>query len=525
LLLATALVLPGLAFCQDEVLTMDFRGRTDASILVGEAPLSSQTEIEGTFIYDVGAPGTPLDAEVQTYPQIISGGFILRLGALNFETSSYFVGVSNRDPSESFVVNGVLTQIQPPGTQSPAPRLRVELTVAALDKNRLSDTGLLRLFNLLQLLDESNFAGIRIESLDTTGGALVHGTLGQFEPRVTGKPAVFLTPSTTIDFGEVPVNGSKALTGLARNFGDRDLLLAQEAVVAGFDVEPSLINNFAIIGPGSLLPLGFTFAPDVVGEVRREVSFTTTDPEVPVFAITVLGTGVELNDSRRNAPSVHLVRNNPVLLTGSTEGATAERNLPPGVWYRLPTLGLVTVDVPQPEIRAVASADRAVLLSVFREDEEKPNQYLEVETDPAPLIGAAATTVGIQWQPRRNREYLLLVHDESTSGPFEFELSSANTENPGSQLPGDCNQDANLDIGDPVCLFRFLFFGTPRELPCGDGTTRDPANSLMFDCNGDGGTDLADGVCILNFLFQGSSPPAIGQSCQPLPGCPDNCEA
>ncbi|MCI0636532.1 MAG: lamin tail domain-containing protein, partial [Actinobacteria bacterium] len=41
----------------------------------------------------------------------------------------------------------------------------------------------------------------------------------------------------------------------------------------------------------------------------------------------------------------------------------------------------------------------------------------------------------------------------------------------GLQLPGDCNQDATIDISDGVCLLRHLFVGSSTPLPCGGGAT------------------------------------------------------
>jgi len=94
---------------------------------------------------------------------------------------------------------------------------------------------------------------------------------------------------------------------------------------------------------------------------------------------------------------------------------------------------------------------------------------------------------------------------------------------PGSQRPGDCNQDGDVDVSDAVCLLGHLFLGSPSELPCGDGSITDPGNLSLIDVNGDAGGDLADAVHLLGYLFQGGPPPTLGRSCRPMPGCPDAC--
>ena len=67
----------------------------------------------------------------------------------------------------------------------------------------------------------------------------------------------------------------------------------------------------------------------------------------------------------------------------------------------------------------------------------------------------------------------------------------------GGVIPGDCNQDADLDISDAICLLGYLFVGNPEVLPCGDGGVTDPANRGLLDINGDDAVDLSDAVQIL----------------------------
>ena len=94
----------------------------------------------------------------------------------------------------------------------------------------------------------------------------------------------------------------------------------------------------------------------------------------------------------------------------------------------------------------------------------------------------------------------------------------------GGVIPGDCNQDADLDISDAICLLGYLFVGNPEVLPCGDGGVTDPANRGLLDINSDDAVDLSDAVQILGFLFSGGAPPTQGTECINIDGCPQVCE-
>ncbi|MBN1441857.1 MAG: hypothetical protein JXA90_04060, partial [Planctomycetes bacterium] len=94
----------------------------------------------------------------------------------------------------------------------------------------------------------------------------------------------------------------------------------------------------------------------------------------------------------------------------------------------------------------------------------------------------------------------------------------------GSQKPGDCTQDGNLDISDGICLLGYLYLGTPAVLPCEGGTTADEGNRILLDSNGDGNVDLTDAVRVFGYLFLGSPPPVLGTGCVTISGCPDACE-
>ena len=96
------------------------------------------------------------------------------------------------------------------------------------------------------------------------------------------------------------------------------------------------------------------------------------------------------------------------------------------------------------------------------------------------------------------------------------------------QLPGDCNQDGSIDIGDATCLFGFLFLGSPELLPCGDGGSASEANKALIDWNADDFIDMSDGVASLTWLFNqsasgGGLPHALGTSCVIIANCPQGC--
>jgi hypothetical protein len=111
---------------------------------------------------------------------------------------------------------------------------------------------------------------------------------------------------------------------------------------------------------------------------------------------------------------------------------------------------------------------------------------------------------------------VILATADDTGGP----LGSAG---PGMipeslQIPGDCNQDGELDLSDVICLLGHLFQGSPESLPC----STDAANLGLMDCNRDGGIDLSDAIYKLAFLFQGGPGPVAGSACISIGNCPEN---
>ena len=93
----------------------------------------------------------------------------------------------------------------------------------------------------------------------------------------------------------------------------------------------------------------------------------------------------------------------------------------------------------------------------------------------------------------------------------------------GRQLPGDGNQDGALNISDPVILLLYLFGDAGRPLPCDGATIHDGGNRTLLDVNADLEVDVSDAVHLLAYLFLAGAPPAAGESCLPIAGCPEAC--
>ena len=91
----------------------------------------------------------------------------------------------------------------------------------------------------------------------------------------------------------------------------------------------------------------------------------------------------------------------------------------------------------------------------------------------------------------------------------------------GLQLPGDINQDLQLNISDGVGQLNYLFAGNFGPLPCGDGTLEGEGNIPLLDHNGDAAFNISDPVALLNYLFSGGPAPALGTEPVSLDGCPD----
>ncbi len=71
----------------------------------------------------------------------------------------------------------------------------------------------------------------------------------------------------------------------------------------------------------------------------------------------------------------------------------------------------------------------------------------------------------------------------------------------GKQLPGDCNEDGQVDISDAICILGALFLGDPPAMPCGDGRLALAGNLALLDWQPDGLVNLSDAVSLLVFRF------------------------
>ncbi len=95
----------------------------------------------------------------------------------------------------------------------------------------------------------------------------------------------------------------------------------------------------------------------------------------------------------------------------------------------------------------------------------------------------------------------------------------------GKQIPGDCNQDGEMDLSDAICILGALFLGDPPTFPCGNGQLSDAGNRALLDWQPDGEVDLSDAVSLLQFKFLGGPRHALavpGQetsACVPMAGC------
>jgi hypothetical protein len=114
----------------------------------------------------------------------------------------------------------------------------------------------------------------------------------------------------------------------------------------------------------------------------------------------------------------------------------------------------------------------------------------------------------------------LLLQSEQPDGWYLVDLR----QDLASIFPGDCNLDGQLDISDGICLFGFLFLGSPKSLPCADGTPENSSNLRLVDWNADEQLDISDGIGLLTFLFLGGPPHASGCGCISIEECPDVCE-
>ena len=93
----------------------------------------------------------------------------------------------------------------------------------------------------------------------------------------------------------------------------------------------------------------------------------------------------------------------------------------------------------------------------------------------------------------------------------------------GRMIPGDINQDADLNILDGTVLLGHLFAQTNSPLPCGE-LLLDEGNRELLDGNGDARVDITDAVYLLTYLLLEGPRHVLGTDCAPVINCPDLCE-
>ena len=149
---------------------------------------------------------------------------------------------------------------------------------------------------------------------------------------------------------------------------------------------------------------------------------------------------------------------------------------------------------------------------------EDPLVFRGAETDE--LIGVAWRHDGIHFNEAGLREHARHWRT-AINAVFDFEFPDPRS------LPGDCNQDATLDLSDAVCALGVLFTERPSLFPCGSGTPQDPGNLALMDWQPDGSIDISDVVAMLQFIFFGDDAHALAgltgeaTECVAIPGCED----
>ncbi len=138
------------------------------------------------------------------------------------------------------------------------------------------------------------------------------------------------------------------------------------------------------------------------------------------------------------------------------------------------------------------------------------------------------------WQPRTDGQGSSLVIADPDGDPEswreaaswlasdELDGTPGTVGRPAGQLPGDVNQDGDIDISDAVAILVHLFVRPIADPPCG-GSIDDEPSRTVFDISGNGTIDLADPVRILEYLFRRGPAPALGTGCVRIEGCPDVC--
>ena len=78
------------------------------------------------------------------------------------------------------------------------------------------------------------------------------------------------------------------------------------------------------------------------------------------------------------------------------------------------------------------------------------------------------------------------------------------------QVPGDANQDSELDLSDAVAILSYLFLSADAPLPCEGDSVNSGGNRELLDLSADAEVDLSDAVYLLQFLFLGGATAGVG---------------
>lgn len=148
-------------------------------------------------------------------------------------------------------------------------------------------------------------------------------------------------------------------------------------------------------------------------------------------------------------------------------------------------------------------------------------QVLVSNDDCSVAVGTDSCLEGLTLEPG---QYHVVAGSFAAGETGEYSLEVLCVEEPGGlQLPGDSNQDGELNITDAVRLLRYLLQGTVTAFPCGDGSFTYVSNKSLLDFDGDQAVDVLDIIGILQYLFEPGPPHVKGSACVRLRGCPDVC--
>ena len=159
-----------------------------------------------------------------------------------------------------------------------------------------------------------------------------------------------------------------------------------------------------------------------------------------------------------------------------------------------------------------------------REDESFPEEKI-IWTIERRELGRGRTLEIVPTEPGEHVITLFVTDTSNQTATAEFVLTviGETVEEGGRQLPGDANQDGNVDLSDSLSVLGTLFIGSPDKFPCGDGSASAIGNVALLDWNGDASVNLSDAVASLTHLFAGGPGHVLGSTreCAVIEGCAD----